>query len=318
MSTKDRELKVFFVAGAPRSGTTMLRSVFANTSFVAIVPEIRFFDYFFAIRMQPFGLKIVRKLILERAGRVSGKKHWGAFDLNGLEKELLSRRSYREMLLSAMRYMTDKSPYEIIAEKTPTNALFIPRIRKMFPDAKIVFLARDGREVCASACKKWYGNTNRTYLKVAALWVLIARQYRKDVKNIPHLLLRYEDITADPEQWLPKLFEYIGVSETGKAWEDIASTSSFEKERAQKGVHTSSHYYQYFSEEQRMHIEYFLGKPLRLFGYEKREFSSYTVPYSIRLLYRLSYCKQLAGMYIRRMGLLWILVGAKKLIAKNY
>lgn len=51
-------------------------------------------------------------------------------------------------------------------EKTPKNALRIPFLRKVFPDAHFVYLYRDPREVLSSMIEAWSSGKFRTYPKL--------------------------------------------------------------------------------------------------------------------------------------------------------
>ena len=48
-----------------------------------------------------------------------------------------------------------------IVEKTPQSALRLPFVLEVFPDAKLVHVIRDGREVVASARRKYLGSTEK-------------------------------------------------------------------------------------------------------------------------------------------------------------
>ncbi|HOX72039.1 MAG TPA: sulfotransferase [Dokdonella sp.] len=50
-----------------------------------------------------------------------------------------------------------------LLEKTPKNALRIPFLRKVFPDAHFVYLYRDPREVLSSMIEAWTSGNFRTY-----------------------------------------------------------------------------------------------------------------------------------------------------------
>ncbi|MFG0329528.1 MAG: sulfotransferase family protein [Phycisphaerales bacterium] len=52
-----------------------------------------------------------------------------------------------------------------VMEKTPSNTLRVPFIRKVFPEARFIHLIRDGRDNISSASKRWSEPINRRRLK---------------------------------------------------------------------------------------------------------------------------------------------------------
>lgn len=52
---------------------------------------------------------------------------------------------------------------EIVIEKTCANSLRVPFVYKVVPDAKFIFITRDGRDVVASAMQRWVSKLDITY-----------------------------------------------------------------------------------------------------------------------------------------------------------
>jgi len=50
-----------------------------------------------------------------------------------------------------------------IVEKTCANSLRIPFVKKILPDAKFIFIVRDGRDVLCSALKRWTATVEWSY-----------------------------------------------------------------------------------------------------------------------------------------------------------
>lgn len=49
----------------------------------------------------------------------------------------------------------EKNGGRVIMEKTPSNCLRVPFVRKIFPEARIIHMVRDGRDVVSSALPFW-------------------------------------------------------------------------------------------------------------------------------------------------------------------
>ena len=58
-----------------------------------------------------------------------------------------------------------------IVEKTCANSLRVPFVDSVLPEAKYIFLIRDGRDVVASATKRWQAPLDISYLLAKAKYV---------------------------------------------------------------------------------------------------------------------------------------------------
>ncbi|HJU07136.1 MAG TPA: sulfotransferase [Rhodanobacteraceae bacterium] len=128
-----------------------------------------------------------------------------------------------------------------LLEKTPKNALRIPFLAKVFPDALFVYLYREPREVLASMMEAWESGGFRTYPQlpewtglpwslvlvpgwrdligkplaeiVAAQWRTTTDILLRDLENLPATrwcVARYGDLIADPNAEIERLCAAIG------------------------------------------------------------------------------------------------------------
>ena len=72
-----------------------------------------------------------------------------------------------------------------LCEKTPANSLRLPFVTKVFPDARIVHLYRDGRDVALSARKMWHGENSDLERKEFGIQLSVWKYTRKRIKDIP-------------------------------------------------------------------------------------------------------------------------------------
>lgn len=121
--------------GAARSGTKFLRDV------LAVHPEVA------AI---PFDVNFIWRLGNETISHDELKPS----NLTTSLKESLHRR---------LRNASGAKANQVMLEKTVSNALRIPFIREIFPDAKFVHLLRDGRSVIESVYRVWDLPTSFSY-----------------------------------------------------------------------------------------------------------------------------------------------------------
>lgn len=120
-----------------------------------------------------------------------------------------------------------KSGAAIPCEHTPRNVFFVSEILSLFPEAKVVCMVRDPRDVVLSQRAKWRrrglsngGAPRREMLRsllayhpvtVALLWksALAAGQLHADDPRV--LTVRFESLATSPEATLATVCEFLGV-----------------------------------------------------------------------------------------------------------
>lgn len=90
-------------------------------------------------------------------------------------------------------------------EKTPAHIYRIEQILRAYPDARILLLIRDGRNVAVSLCKRW-GNFERSVQR----WVDDNRAGEPFWNHLQVKKLCYEQLVADFENQISEIFEFIG------------------------------------------------------------------------------------------------------------
>jgi hypothetical protein len=136
-----------------------------------------------------------------------------------------------------------------LLEKTPENCLRLPFLLALFPDARIIYLIRDGRNNVNSLIEGWKqpylfpgyqvpvdfsipGYTRGRWaftlipgwrdLVDTSLEEISARQWvrcneaalahrEETARTVPYLTVRYEDLIAQPGEVLPQIANFIGV-----------------------------------------------------------------------------------------------------------
>lgn len=173
-----------FIMSPVRSGSTLLRMLMNAHSRLHSPHELH-----------------IRRLEVGYGSKLS-QKAMSALDLErgDLEHLLWDRVMHRELV---------KSGKDFIVEKTPSNAFVHERIRDCWPDARFVFLLRHP----VSIAQSWHEGDpdKRTYDEAAADALRYMKAVDKARKALIGHTVRYEDITADPEQEMRRLCEFLDI-----------------------------------------------------------------------------------------------------------
>lgn len=198
-----------FVVGAPRSGTTLLRLMLDAHSQLAIPPETGFVPSLLALGTEATPEKAVALMV--------GFESWPDFGLEAraLAEELQARecRTPAEALRGFQRLYAARQGKPRAGDKTPSYALHLDPIAETWPEARIVHLIRDGRDVAHSWRPLWFA-PGRDIATLAAAWAGHVEAARAFGRRRPerYFELRYELLVADPALALGALCDFLELS----------------------------------------------------------------------------------------------------------
>jgi hypothetical protein len=195
-------LSPIFVGGAPRSGTTLTRAILDAHPDIACGPELRAF---------PALARLYRETASSMGATLAAHYSFDAQDL---------KETWRRLIASFLEPLHERSGKHFVAEKTPANALYFSELFALFPDSRFVHVVRDPRDVVASLLKMdWRDAKTGARLPITASIGGAARGWRDHVaaaraardQGAPVHDLVYEDLIAEPEKTLERLFAFLGV-----------------------------------------------------------------------------------------------------------
>jgi hypothetical protein len=208
-----------FVIGFPRSGTTLLADLLGRHSQIAVPPETRFaaaiFEHYRPSRFpKPASPSEYVEQVLKAYPRLQD------VDVNWEDVVLRMEAGKRRgcgtepaQLFNALLYVYAKEqgkPH--IVEKSPVHLLYADVLLRWFPDARFVWIIRDGRDAVLSLMRMPWAHSS--LLLHAAEWnYRMDRAERFRAANPDQCYtLRYEDLLTDPETTLYDLCAFVGVS----------------------------------------------------------------------------------------------------------
>lgn len=193
-----REMPIVFIGGMPRSGTTLLRVMLDSHPDVRCGGETRVIPRLLNLRNSWLGAPFESQRLLEA----------------GITSEVLDRAVGAFMLEIIARH---GKPAKRLCNKDPFTLKSAVYIRNLFPQAKFLYLVRDGRAVAHSIVSrkvtisgfnitdyrqcltKWNSATQSMYDQCKALGPEVCHQ------------VYYEQLVLHPEQTLRSIMKFLGL-----------------------------------------------------------------------------------------------------------
>lgn len=96
-------------------------------------------------------------------------------------------------------------PKQRLVEKTPVHVFYVPVIERYFPDARIIVMLRDGRDVTCSLRQRHGG-----FESCVQQWIETARATSRNSDDPQVKVIRYEDLVHAPRPTLESVCEFLG------------------------------------------------------------------------------------------------------------
>jgi hypothetical protein len=223
--------QLFFIGGAPRSGTTWVQQI------LDLHPEVscRGEGLFQKQLAEPLEAMMKARAEVLTAKNTGLFGHTGGFPLPAQDDvEFLLGSA----ILLALRQTSGKKTCRAIGEKTPENVFFFPRLKQMFPKAKCIAIARDPRDVLTSAWHFFHkpaAHEDETAAKFAFIQLALpsldqgARATIDLATRHPadFMTITYENLRRTPELIVSNMFRFLSVSDASDIVADCVARTSF-------------------------------------------------------------------------------------------
>jgi hypothetical protein len=203
-----------FVAGFPRSGTTLLQSLIACHPRIASAPEIHFFSriYDFGPLWGDLSVDANLRRVVEEMCRLPELLSSDAFDESAvLARAAGTARTYRDLLDAIMTVAAERAGKPRWCEKTPEQRP--ARIWHLFPEAQVVHVVRDLRDVIGSVGAAPWVHSSARASDIALDWAAFtAAAKHEGLEAGPErfLEIRYEDLARAPRAVMRIVFSFLG------------------------------------------------------------------------------------------------------------
>lgn len=299
------EYQQVFILGAPRSGTTFLASLLDKTGYGKPV-ETHFITKYYK-RLDRYG-DITRpdrlRRLLTDIWKERPVQQWGiTLEFDHFYRSLPEGFDYTDVVNRIMSLQKNGENVTAWGDKTPHYVGDLPILLQLFPNARYIYIVRDGRDVALSLLEKNWGPNN--IFECATYWSSLNRHaelMQRLYQQGQLYRLTYEDLIDHTETQVLAIYKFLGeeVSEQeAKALAAPVISRNYGKWRTR------------MSENDLRTFEAVAGASLVKFGYEVRwpesrispvRAAAYLAHAKFRRLYFLFYTNVIDGFRIKFLG----------------
>jgi hypothetical protein len=199
-----------FITGFPRSGTTLVAAILDRHSSVTVTPETHFFETLQAVQdliSARYDMCFVYRLL--HAPRMRDLSLNVADIYTLLSSPPITPQHIFQAVLTAYQRPRCKTR---VGEKTPSHIMQADTLLNWYPQAKMIYVVRDGRDAISSLLKTpWRGHD---ILRLHAVsWRHSIQMARRMQHRFPDrfLCVQYEDIVSHTENEVRRIDQFCGI-----------------------------------------------------------------------------------------------------------
>ena len=287
-----------FIVGSSRSGTTMLGRILAKNLEIFTFRELHFFGTLWTSNSNQ---EFTKKNQIELLSRLFCIQENGLFyqnnfvEFNPKSEQLLSAgvKSPLEIYKLFLETITQENRAQIACEQTPQNLYYLQEILQFFPNAKVINLVRDQRDVLLSQKNKWkrrflgaktipLSEALRSYVNyhpilTAKVWNSSLSCTAKYLDHPKVKIVKFEDLLSDSENVVKDICKFLKIDFQKEMLQVPVIGSSTEND-AKSELRVDPSKINKWKKGGLSNVEIYLSqkfssKMMDKFGYEKKEFA---------------------------------------------
>ena len=199
-------MSLVFVISPPRAGSTLLQRMLGVHSEIFTHPEPHLISPLAHLGI--YGN--VDKAPYDHINAAEAMKAFIADLPNGEQDYVDAVRAYCDTLYGRMLSTSDCSYF---LDKTPANALVLPFLQRVYPDAKYVVLTRHPLAVFSSFANSFFNGdwqAAHDFNPILERYVPAMARFLRE-RPVPLLHVAYEDLVMEPEPVLERIFAFLGL-----------------------------------------------------------------------------------------------------------
>jgi hypothetical protein len=202
------ESRLLFVIGPPRSGTTLLMRILSSHSAIYsraephLLTPLAHLGYYETVDAAPFDHLQAAQAAREFVGHLPG----------GERDYLDACRAYTDILYGRMLAARGKGK-PLFLDKTPANALVLPFISKLYPQARYIVLTRHPAAVFSSYANSFFDGdyaAARRFNPILNRYLPAMARFLRE-QRVPLLQVGYEQLVQQPEAEMRRVFAFLGL-----------------------------------------------------------------------------------------------------------
>jgi hypothetical protein len=202
------ERSLIFVIGPPRSGSTLLMRMLSSHSAIYsraephLLTPLAHLGFYDTVDAAPF----------DHLQAQQSAREFVADLPRGEDDYLDACRAYTDVLYGRMLAARAKGK-PFFLDKTPANALILPFLAKLYPEARYVVLTRHPAAIWSSYANSFFDGdyvAARKFNPILNRYVPAMARFIREAP-VPFVRVGYETLVQDPEAEMRRVFEFLGV-----------------------------------------------------------------------------------------------------------
>ncbi|XP_024941196.1 protein-tyrosine sulfotransferase isoform X2 [Cephus cinctus] len=194
----DRTMPLIFIGGVPRSGTTLMRAMLDAHPDVRCGQETR----------------VIPRILQMRSHWLKSERESVRLVEAGISKEVMDSAIAAFCLEVIARH---GEPAPRLCNKDPLTLKMGSYVLELFPNAKFLFMVRDGRATVHSIISRKVTITGfdlTSYRQCLTKWnhaISVMHSQCKEVGSDKCLMVPYEQLVLHPREWMKKILSFLDV-----------------------------------------------------------------------------------------------------------
>ncbi|MBA3755342.1 MAG: sulfotransferase [Nitrosomonas sp.] len=260
-----------FVIGINGSGTTMLAEALGRHPELYMFPqETRVLPYL--VHRYPDSILhnlSARRALADTLGR--SRAFWRCNSNQPLvlsDEVLVALNDFSSVVDAMYGHFAQLKGKQRWGDKSPMYLQHIDVLAQVFPNARFIHIYRDGRDSAQSFHRRWKQSPGRTIFRWKKA-IVLGREQGKRLGVARYFELSYENLTADPENWMRRVCAFAGLDFCPVV---LSSSMQYMDEGARqlaqgRMIQNSNKWRTYFNSDQIDELEEIAGKTLADLGY---------------------------------------------------